>query len=93
MTAFLAATARVYSGAILAGYFYGVWVWHIIHSVSWAMDNDVMLTMLKAVRKLTPPGSKCDARDPLTIEIILTIRAQLDLLRPVHPNAHELSYY
>lgn len=89
MTVFLAAVAGLYSGATLARYFYRVWAWHIIHGMRWVMDDDTMSTMLKAVRKLTPPGSKRDARIPLTIELILAIRLQLDLSLPVSP-AHQL---
>lgn len=47
------------------------------------MDNDILSTMLKAMRKLTPPGAKCDVCDPLTINLILAIRNQLDLTEPV----------
>lgn len=86
MTAFLASAAGAYSGATLAAYFYGVRAWHLIHGARWALNQDEMSTMLKAVKKLTPASSKRDAREPFTVDLILSIRAQLSLAQPVSVN-------
>ncbi|EIN03361.1 hypothetical protein PUNSTDRAFT_139623 [Punctularia strigosozonata HHB-11173 SS5] len=48
MLAFLAALAGLYAGSTVANYFYGVRAWHLIHGVTWNMDDAAMQSILKA---------------------------------------------
>ncbi|EIN04802.1 hypothetical protein PUNSTDRAFT_138002 [Punctularia strigosozonata HHB-11173 SS5] len=79
MLAFLAALAGLYAGSTVANYFYGVRAWHLIHGVTWNMDDAAMQSMLKATVKLTPAASKRKKREPYTEDIIRAIRQQLAL--------------
>ncbi len=58
LSAFIAHMAAAYLGRTISNYLNGVWAWHILHSVPWALDKKEMDTMLHATNKLTPSTSK-----------------------------------
>jgi hypothetical protein len=58
MAAFVASLAGCYSGKTLSNYFYGVCAWHILHGITWSINEDEMEALLKAANNLTLATSK-----------------------------------
>jgi hypothetical protein len=83
LSAFIAHLAAAYSGRTISGYLSGVQAWHILHGFPWALEKKEMDTMLRAADKLTPSASKQKKRRPYTPDFISSVRAQLDLERPL----------
>ena len=83
LSAFVAHMAAAYSGKTIAGYLNGVRTWHILHGLQCALEKKEMDTMLHAADKLTPSSSKRKKRQPYTPEFIATVRAHLDLEKPL----------
>jgi hypothetical protein len=83
LLAFLSACAISLSGTTLKNYFYGVRAWHTLHGLPWPLDDTRLAAALTAADRLTPPSSRRPKRLPVTPAIIIALRAQLDLSRPL----------
>ena len=83
LSAFIAHMAAAYSGKTIAGYLNGVRAWHILHGLQCALEKKEMDIMLRAADKLTPSSSKRKKRQPYTPEFIATVRAHLNLEKPL----------
>jgi len=81
---FLTNLAGLYSSTTVTNYLQGVCAWHIMHSLEWAIKDDEVIPLLKAVATLAPPSSKCKPREPYTVDLIASICRQLDISTPLH---------
>ena len=61
----------------------GVRAWHILHGLRWSLEKQKMEAILRAADKLTPASSKRKKRQPYTPDFIATIKANLDLEKPL----------
>ena len=59
-------------------------MWHILHGLVWSLDKPKMEAILWAVDKLMPTSSKWKKRQPYTPEFITTIKAHLDVEKPLN---------
>ncbi|KAF8837036.1 hypothetical protein BDN67DRAFT_983525 [Paxillus ammoniavirescens] len=84
IAAFISTLTGLYSGNTILNYLHRVRAWHIIHGQKWALVDEEINALLKAATSLAPPSSKRPAREPYTINIIILIRAQLNLESPLH---------
>ncbi|EIN03869.1 hypothetical protein PUNSTDRAFT_21934, partial [Punctularia strigosozonata HHB-11173 SS5] len=84
MQAFLASLAGMYAGTTLTNYFYGVRAWHLIHGLSWDMNEAATQTMFRAIERLAPASSRRKKRAPVTEEVISKIRQRLDTGQAMH---------
>ena len=83
VSVFVAHLAAAYSGRTISGYLNGVRAWHILHGLSWSLDKQKMEAILRALDKLTPASLKWKKRQPYTPEFIMTIKAHLDMEKPL----------
>ena len=83
VSVFVAHLVAAYSGRTISGYLNGVRAWHILHSLRWSLKKQKMEAILRAVDKLTPASSKRKKQQPYTPEFIATIKANLDLEKPL----------
>ncbi len=83
LSAFVAHMAAAYSGKMISNYLNGVWAWHILHGVPWALEKKEMDTMLRAANKLTPNTSKRKQRCPYTPNFITEVRKHMNLEDPL----------
>ncbi|KAG2740596.1 hypothetical protein P692DRAFT_201842457 [Suillus brevipes Sb2] len=59
---FISAMAGNYSRTTIANYIFGVWAWHVLHSITWDLNDMQIKTLLKATVSLTP--STCEFTVP-----------------------------
>ena len=83
LSAFIANMATAYSSKTISNYLNSVQVWHILHSIPWALEKKEMDTILQAANKLTPSTSKRKKCCPYTPDFIAAIRGQLTLDDPL----------
>ncbi|KAH7916683.1 hypothetical protein BJ138DRAFT_1175551 [Hygrophoropsis aurantiaca] len=83
ISSFISCMAGSYSGKTVSNYLNGVRAWHILHGIQWALNDKEIEALLKAAESLTPPASKRKKRLPYTVDIIVAIRNQLDLGKPL----------
>ena len=83
VSVFVAHLAAAYSGKTISGYLNGVRAWHILHGLRWSLEKQKMEAILRAADKLTPASSKRKKRQPYTPDFIATIKANLDLEKPL----------
>jgi hypothetical protein len=79
ISAFVSSLAGCYSGKTLSNYFYGVRAWHILHGVTWTVNNDEMDALLRAADNLTPASSKRKRCLPYTLTTLATVHSHLNL--------------
>ena len=79
IASFITDLAGAYTGDTIANYVQGVRAWHRIYNIPWNIDELHTHTMLKGTRKVTPEATKLPKRQPLLVEDIVAVRAQLDL--------------
>ncbi|THH15791.1 hypothetical protein EUX98_g9406, partial [Antrodiella citrinella] len=79
MLSFVSTLAGIYSGLAIRNYVSGVRAWHILHRLSWDLDQLAMDTIIKGVTSIAPASSKRPLRQPVTIATLLTIRENLNL--------------
>jgi hypothetical protein len=58
LSGFIAHMATAYSSKTISNYLNGVWAWHILHSIPWALEWKETDAMLCAAHKVTPDASK-----------------------------------
>ncbi|OBZ66760.1 hypothetical protein A0H81_13224 [Grifola frondosa] len=68
---------------MLNSYVYGVKAWHVLHGLDWRVNKDEIEALLKAAEARAPPSSKRKKRPPVTTDILVALRAQLDLAVPL----------
>jgi hypothetical protein len=56
---FISSCAGSYAGGTLANYVFTIRAWHILHGLSWNMDNLQVKPALVGAAALAPPTSKC----------------------------------
>ncbi|THV06979.1 hypothetical protein K435DRAFT_644252 [Dendrothele bispora CBS 962.96] len=78
----LANIAGTYSGSAIKNFLYGVRAWHIIHGISWEMNDAEIDTILKAAFRLTPDSSKRKKRMPYTVTFMEMLLEDLKLDNP-----------
>ena len=81
LLAFMAYLAAIYSGCTIVCYLNGIWGWHILHSVPWALEKE-MDTMLRTADKLMPITLRRKKWLPYTPAFILGVQGQLNLDDP-----------
>ena len=85
---FVSTIAGAYAGKTIRNYFYGVRAWHILHGVSWSMNENEMEALLKGAEKAAPDSSKSKQRTPYTLDFITAIKGQLDPSKPLHSSVY-----
>jgi len=83
LASFITDLAGAYAGDTIANYVQGVRAWHRIYDISWNIDELHIQTILKGARKSTPEALKMPKRQPLLIEDITAVRAQINLSEPL----------
>ncbi|KAF5365578.1 hypothetical protein D9758_003124 [Tetrapyrgos nigripes] len=83
ITLWLSTIAGTYSSATIKNYLYGVRAWHIIHGISWQIDEAGTDALLQAVTRLAPESSKRKKRLPYTISFITTLLEDLNPNKPL----------
>ena len=73
LSVFIVRLAMAYSGKTISGYMNGVWAWHILHGLPWALEKKEMDTMLRVAKKLTPNTSRRKKHCPYTSGFISAI--------------------
>jgi len=84
ISSFLTNLAGLYSSTTVTNYLQGVRAWHIMHGLEWAIKDDEVIALLKVAATLAPPSSKRKPREPYTVDLIASIRRQLDISTPLH---------
>ena len=79
MVSFVSTLAGAYSGSAVRNYVSAVRAWHILHRLPWQLDQDALDTSIRASQKLAPSSSARAVRQPVTPQILLAIRASLNL--------------
>jgi hypothetical protein len=80
---FISTIAGVYAGKTIRNYFYGIRAWHILHGVSWSMNENEMEALLKGAEKTAPESSKRKKRTPYTPDFISALKNQLNSSKPL----------
>ncbi|KAG2343430.1 hypothetical protein BDR05DRAFT_975979 [Suillus weaverae] len=57
--------------------------YHILHGLTWSLNDMEIDTLLKASISLTPASAKCSKCEPYTIDMIVAIHEQLNLSHPL----------
>ena len=77
--AFISSCAGVYAGGTLANYVFAIRAWHILHGLSWEMDDLQVKAALTGAAVLAPLMSKCPKRAPVMVDLMERICSKLDL--------------
>jgi hypothetical protein len=83
LASFITDLAGAYAGDTISNYIQGVRAWHRIYDIPWNIDDLHIQTMLKGARKSTPEALKMPKRQPLLIEDIIAVKAQITLSQPL----------
>jgi hypothetical protein len=83
LSAFISELAGAYSGKTISNYVYGVRAWHILHGVTWQLNEPEIKALLTAASKLTPPSSRRKKRRPYTLDYMTKLKGQLNLQDPL----------
>lgn len=81
--AFISCCAGSYAGSTLANYVFAIRAWHILHGMTWRMDNEQVKAALAGAANLAPPTSKRPKRAPITVELMGHIFEKLDPSDPL----------
>ena len=83
ITTFISSCAWAYAGSTLVNYVFTVWAWHVLHGLTWSMDDTQVKAALMGAAILAPPTSKCPKRVPITVGLMEHIFGRLDLTDPL----------
>ncbi|KAF9228881.1 hypothetical protein BS17DRAFT_840960 [Gyrodon lividus] len=84
VAAFISALAGSYFSSAVSNYVCSIKAWHTIHGQTWTLSDNKTEALLKAALSLAPPHSKRLPREPYTVQLLVSIRNQLDLMTPLH---------
>ncbi|KAG6331452.1 hypothetical protein ID866_7641 [Astraeus odoratus] len=73
LATFLANCAGSYSGSALNNYVAGLCTWHILHGLSWNVNNDELHSLLEGASWLAPPSSKKPKHIPCKRDTLLQL--------------------
>ncbi|PSS31945.1 hypothetical protein PHLCEN_2v2272 [Hermanssonia centrifuga] len=62
--------AGCYAASSVSNYYAAVRAWHIIHRLKWDMEVTQVSKLIEAARRLAPPSSKAEPREPYTVDIL-----------------------
>jgi hypothetical protein len=77
ISAFAAALAGAYAAKTISSYISDVHAWHILHGISWTINQQELTSILCAAESVAPASSKRKKRQPYTVDFIRSIHAQL----------------
>ncbi|KAK2464050.1 hypothetical protein APHAL10511_003920 [Amanita phalloides] len=80
---FAAVLAGVYSPSTINNYLAGIRAWHIIHGLELKTHKPTMDALLKVAMVMALPDAQRAKRPPLQLKKIQTIKALLDLKKPL----------
>ncbi|KAG2048543.1 hypothetical protein BDR06DRAFT_984757 [Suillus hirtellus] len=80
--------AGLYSGKIVLNYVHSIHTWHILHSQPWTINDDKIMTLLKAANNLTPATSKKKKCQPYMVNFIKALLRKLDTNNPLIAAVH-----
>ncbi|KAG2740343.1 hypothetical protein P692DRAFT_20754005, partial [Suillus brevipes Sb2] len=83
ISSFITSMAGHYSAKTIVNYISGVRAWHILHGLTWSLNDMETDALLKAAISLAPASTKRSKREPYTIDMITAIRDQLNLADPL----------
>ena len=81
--AFISSCTGAYAGSTLVNYVFTVQAWHILHGLTWSMDDTQVKAALTGAAILAPPTSKRPKRAPITVGLMECIFGRLDLTDPL----------
>ena len=81
--AFILSCTGAYAGSTLANYVFAVRAWHVLHGLTWSMDDTQVKAALTGAAILAPPTSKCPKRVPITVGLMECIFGRLNLTDPL----------
>jgi hypothetical protein len=79
---FIANAAGTYSGKTIANYVFAIRAWHILHGQLWQPNPLELKAALDGSMMLTPSTSRRPSRQPLTLQFLAGVKADLDLGTP-----------
>jgi hypothetical protein len=82
ISAFAAALAGAYAAKTISSYISGVRAWHILHGISWTINQQELTSILHAAESVAPASSKRKKQQPYTMDFIRSIHTQLKLDDP-----------
>jgi hypothetical protein len=83
LSAFISELAGAYSGKTIYNYVYGIRAWHVLHGLTWQINEPEIKALLTAASKLTPASSKRKKRRPYTPDYMAKLKGQLNLQDPL----------
>ncbi|KAG2049886.1 hypothetical protein BDR06DRAFT_892854, partial [Suillus hirtellus] len=83
VSSFIMSMASHYSAKMITNYVCGVRAWHVLHGLSWSLNEMEIEMLLKVSISLAPASSKRSKWEPYTIELMTAIHQHLDLLNPL----------
>ena len=72
-----------YAPKTIVNHLAGVRLWHTIHGLLWQPNTVETDALIKAAEALRPAASRRKPRRPFTIEYIIALHSQLDLMLPL----------
>ncbi|KAG2345618.1 hypothetical protein BDR05DRAFT_974959 [Suillus weaverae] len=83
ISSFITSMAGHYSTKTIVNYVCDVHAWHVLHGLTWSLNDMEIDALLKASISLTPASTKRSKREPYTINMIVAIHEQLNLSHPL----------
>jgi hypothetical protein len=84
LSAFISELTGAYPGKTISNYVYGVRAWHVLHGMTWQLNEPEMKALLMAASKLTPPSSKQKKLHPYMLNYMTKLKEQLNLQNPLN---------
>ncbi|TEB22705.1 hypothetical protein FA13DRAFT_1641001 [Coprinellus micaceus] len=79
---FVASCAGIYSGSAVRNFVYGVKKWHVVHCLSWRVDEAQLSNTMVAAERLAPATSRRPQRQPVTVDWLEAVIAAADPTSP-----------
>lgn len=80
--AFISTMAGSYSSSAIENYIAGLHAWHRLHGILWQLPSGSLDIAFTAAAKAAPESSKRVPRDPVMLDLIVRIHAELDFTNP-----------
>ncbi|PPR06680.1 hypothetical protein CVT24_012975 [Panaeolus cyanescens] len=84
ISSFAASLVGLYAGSTARNYILGVRAWHILHGVSWRINDAELEALLTAAEKTAPRTSRREKRNPFTVAYMVQLKAMLNMSDPLH---------
>ncbi|KAF8833786.1 hypothetical protein BDN67DRAFT_998878 [Paxillus ammoniavirescens] len=82
LAAFLASCTGALSGSTISNYAAALRAWHVLHGLTWSINEPEYKALLEGVMRLTPTSSKQPKRSPFTVAILEKFKEAMNLEDP-----------